>query len=172
MRARDELAFKNDDDPAAAMVAMWARQVRELQPPEFHKLDAPDVACWRMLPPQLLQLGDIPTQGESKELFDEGVRGKGATAARSLLARDVALARVRLRWYELQLDYNLQNISDGPRREQRIALLGKLVDQQHRRMLATMELMARLEAEAAPGASFRIVADKAAFQIASVGEKT
>ncbi|MDD5308327.1 MAG: hypothetical protein PHU25_13480 [Deltaproteobacteria bacterium] len=164
MTPKDALPFKNDDR-AAAMAELWARQLKELQPAEFHKLDAPDVACWRMLPPQLLQLGDIPTQGESKELFDEGVRGKGATAARSLLARDVALARVRLRWYELQLDYNLQNISDGPRREQRIALLGKLVDQQHRRMLATMELMAKLEAAGTPTPVFKVSADTAAFQI-------
>jgi hypothetical protein len=73
--------------------------------------------------------------------------GRGATARR-LLARDISLARVRLRLYQSLLNIELGNLHKNMRAEQRLKTLERVIEGQHRMMLEAMEALARLDSPA------------------------
>jgi hypothetical protein len=75
-------------------------------------------------------------------LSTEGARGP---ACRRLLARDVQAARVQLRYLEGLRNVVLSRYASGKGSPERLKVLEKLVDNQHRRMLAAIDTLSRLD---------------------------
>ena len=105
--------------------------------------DALDSLPLRCLP------GDLPATTKqilvdaTTELTHEGARG---SAARRILARDVQLARVQLRQLEaLRLITLKTYINDCSGSDRRVRLLERLVNNQHRRLLASLDALVRLD---------------------------
>lgn len=76
----------------------------------------------------------------------EGPRGP---ALRRLLARDAVLARSQLRFLEGVRNLELQRYLKGTVSERRVEVLERLANAQHRRLLATIDAMVRLDGAAA-----------------------
>lgn len=84
--------------------------------------------------------------------------GRGATTRR-LLARDIALARVRLRHSERLQSEALGSAQFDPQAMRNALQLTRIVEAEHRRLLASIELLIRLDAP--PVAAVSVTAKQA-----------
>lgn len=80
-------------------------------------------------------------QNATIDLAAEGGRG---AAARRLLARDTILARARLRLFQGLRNHALRILHKGPSVERRVKVLERVIEGEHRRMLDSLEALARL----------------------------
>jgi hypothetical protein len=80
------------------------------------------------------------------DLAAEGARGG---AARRLLARDVAIRRARLRYLEGLQAVHLKRAANDATALQQAVAIDKLVEAEHRRLLASLDALARLEPQPA-----------------------
>jgi len=115
-------------------------EAADIQIPRRVGFDAIDSLPVSQIAPLLRDASMDHMVGAATQLTEQGGRG---AAARRLLARDVELARVQLRWYEAMLANVMKTGT-----EKRIRLYLQMVDGLHRRMLASLELLGRLESPA------------------------
>ncbi|HOX57852.1 MAG TPA: hypothetical protein PLC99_13275 [Verrucomicrobiota bacterium] len=85
------------------------------------------------------------------ELSNQG--GRGLTARR-LLSRDIVIDRTRLRYYESLQGEVMRRFCIGQASVLQVRTLERMVSGLHRRMLASMELLARMDSPA-PAIHFR-----------------
>ena len=128
-------------------------------------IDSLDALPLRCLP------GELPTG--AREILTEAVtalasEGARGPAAKRLLSRDIQLARVQLRQVEALRSLTLKQYINGSGSERRVRLLERLVENQHRRLLASLDALARLDP--AP-IGVRITAAQAAVHIDQTGSK-
>jgi len=109
--------------------------------------------------PIILERTEELMVGTSTDLTAEGGRG---AAARRLLARDTATSRVRLRYYQSMLNHLLRRMCEGAANEKKVGLLERIVDAEHRRMITSLELLARLDS---PAPAISVRANQAAVLI-------
>ena len=123
--------------------------------------DPVDLLDLKTLPEPVRKAAQPTFKMTTTALASEGGRGP---AARRLLARDVNLGRVRLRYYEGLLNLAVQDLVEGRGSERRVRTLERLADGQHRRLLGSLELLARMDT---PTASVRVVAHQAAVMVST-----
>jgi hypothetical protein len=128
-------------------------------------LDRLDALPTRTLLDEIAEASKETLSDAITALSREGGRGP---AARRLLARDVQLARVQLRSVEALRNIALRQLAEGKGSEKRVALLEKLVESQHKRMLAALECLSRTDPS--PPVAVKIQAYQAAVRIGSDGD--
>ena len=74
-------------------------------------------------------------------LVSEGVHGH---AFRRLLVRDIELARIQCRFFTGLVNAAIEELLAGKVKEKRVRLLQDLAEQHHRRMIKSIELLARI----------------------------
>jgi len=129
----------------------------------FAPWDSLDLLALEMIPPEIKK-SDVSrlNVSEAHELFSEGMRGR---TARSLLAKDLSASRMHTRFYQSLLDHQVELLARNKGDVKKARFYNELVAQQHRRMVATADLMLRTERQPAP--SFRVSAEQAAFLVES-----
>ena len=95
-------------------------------------------------------------------IYREGARGP---AIRRLLARDIVLSRSQLRVAQGLKGVVLKKVSEGREGTHRLRTLERLVDNEHRRLLASIEALARLDSSPV----IRVVAHQAAVMVGQGG---
>jgi hypothetical protein len=130
--------------------------------PAFVAADELDRLSTLMIPDAIALHPTELAHAEAESLFVEGFRG---AIGRSLLAKNITAARAHLLYFGALLDYEVERLARGCTNERRVRLLSDLADKQHRRLVASAELLLRLDVPNAPAISVR--ADNAAFVVAS-----
>ncbi len=105
-------------------------------------LDALDRLPIKVLPEAVGRAALQTLAAATTAISIEGARG---AACRRLLAREIQLARVQLRVFQGLLNSELTSGKMGPKANNRIRLLERIVDRQHRRLMATIDQLARLD---------------------------
>jgi len=95
--------------------------------------------------PEIFTYDEAEIASTARDLARQGGRG---TAARRILAGDVATAKTLLRYYEALLTSLLRRVCHGSASEKQVKALERAVSSAHRRMLASMEALARLDSPA------------------------
>lgn len=117
---------------------------RELEPqlPQVG-FDPADELPLRLLPEEFTKAAGATLRAATTEIAQQGASGP---ACRRMLSRDIMLARTQLRFLEGARNTVLGHLLQGKNAEKRLKLLEQLVDQQHRRLLASINTLARLSA--------------------------
>lgn len=126
-------------------------------------LDPIDQLPLRTLPPEIHEAAAPTLTRATTAICEEGADGP---ACRRLLARDITLARIQVRVLEGRRNIELENYLRGSGSERRVRLLDHLVSTQHRRLLASMDLLGRLSCTSP---TIRISAHRAAVVIGEHG---
>lgn len=146
-----------DEGEAVACVGSNAAHHGAFVPPD--ELD--DLAAL-MLPETVAKRPLELARAEAEALFREGLRGK-KNVGRSLVSKDISASRMHVRYYQARLDAEISLLGRGRGNLKIARFLSDLVDRQHRRMVASCDLLLRLDAVPTP--SFRVQADQAAFVV-------
>lgn len=124
-------------------------------------LDYLDKLSVNALLPEVLERSLPSIQDTATALATEG--GRGATARR-LLARDVAIGQIRLRYYQALLSHDIDRFCKVGLNERRVRLLERIVGAEHQRLMTSLEHLTRLDS---PVPAIRVHADQAAFLVGS-----
>lgn len=161
MMPKDALAYQQPD--AVAPVAPTTATATTPTTPvsQFTKFDSLDLLAIEMLPPEVTRSPRAKLNGaEAISIFEEGARG---ATTRSLLAKDISASRMHLRYFGALLDHAVERLGRGRGDVKLARFYSDLVDKQHRRLIAGVEALQRLEA--APPARFEVKAHQAAFML-------
>lgn len=155
MKCPDELSYYRSAALATAPVPSPADVER------FAAWDSVDLTPLAVVPTDVMGgTWGSKIYNQAADIYREGVRGR---TARSELAKDIEINRRALRHAQTFLTVHLDLLSRGRANERRVKLLDQVVERAHRRLIASYQLLANLEA--APAPTLRISADKAAFAI-------
>lgn len=122
-------------------------------------LDTMDKVAVSSTLPEVLECTEGHLVGTATDLTNEGGRG---AAARRLLARDIATGRVILRYHQSLLNNMVNKMCKGQASDKLVKVLGRIVDAEHRRMITSLELLARLDS---PAPAISVRANQAAVLI-------
>lgn len=123
-------------------------------------LDALDRLSLLAVPDELWAEAHAHSHATATDLAHEG--GRGATARR-LLARDVVMARVRLRVLQGQHSTLIERATTDPAALRAAVELDRLVESEHGRMLRALELLQRCDAT--PAAAVAVTARQAIVSV-------
>jgi len=129
-------------------------------PPEAVALDYLDCQAVSRLLPIVLEKSKSSIEATAMALAAEG--GRGATARR-LLAKEVAITQVRLRYYQSLLSIDVNWLCERRyENERRVRVLERIVAAEHRRLVTSLELLSRLDS---PAPAITVRANQAAFVV-------
>jgi len=114
--------------------------------------------------PDVLAVAGRNASEAASSIFQEGARG---AAIRRLLARDIILSRSQLRVAQGLKGVLLKKVSEGREGTHRLNTLERMVDNEHRRLLASIEALARLDSSPV----IRVVAHQAAVMVGQGGQQ-
>jgi len=105
-------------------------------------MDQFDAVATRTLAEQVHELAEAGLEEMTAGLCREGTRGK---TCRGLLAREIAISRLRLRYIESLLNIETRKMLEGRGNERLVRTLERQVGQTHRRLVASVNSLARIE---------------------------
>ena len=140
-------------EPTTKSIAATPAAATRTGPPP--RLPALDAAALAGLPHGFEQLAE---DGAAQLAHDLTVQGGRGSAARAALARDVVVSAARLRCLQAE-----QATAMGSEDLVRVTRLDRLIDSEHRRWMASLDALARLDP--APISAVRITAHQAAVTV-------
>lgn len=112
------------------------------EPPARVGFDPVDLVPMKTSLLELHAVAGINARDMASGLYNEGARGP---TCRRMLCRDVVLSRTMLRTTQGLRNIVMRAVAEGREGPERLRVLEQAVDAEHRRLLASIELLARLE---------------------------